>query len=320
MISLYESIFSIGDPSAAKKAVDATRIEDLKKNFLPHISGESLIGTKTTGGGLDKNLTITDDCILNISNLRRPKDNYVALHLDNHSKAILDKNDIVGINFIPSRKGSFTSSSRLDLYVPENIDLKTSRGPFEIINSKYMFSEYEIRGNYNYTPSHINNIGCIKNLKISSTTLSNSTTQVDRINVYDHMFENCDLGQCTTINFVTTWNNVHPTALLKNSKLTVTKQVDILIRELDDAKIFQEWKDFIFDGSVLKKDLLKRLGFDNNSKFNKFSLRIFYVSHQGRELIQILTDGQSPSPSYKKTGEYNISGISGKVSVYVLKR
>ena len=293
--------------------MDSARIEDIKDNFFPHfLSGESLIGTKTSGGGLDKNLTITDDCILNISNLRRPKDNYVSLHLDNHSKAILDKNDITGINFIPSRKGSFASPSRLNLYVPENIDLKTSRGPFEIINSKYMFSEYEIRSSYNYTSSHINNMGCIKNLKLSSSTW------VDRINVYDHMFDNCDLGQCASMNFVASWDNIHPSPLLKNSKLTVIRSINIIIRELDDAKILQEWKDFIFDGSGLRKDILKRFGFVNNSKsLDNFRLSLYYVGNHVREFIQIITADQRVSDTYKKLGEYQIPGISKKVVVYV---
>ena len=309
---LTESIFSVGDPSAAKKAINTTRIENIKNNIFPRIiSGESLLGTRTSGGGLDKNLTITDDNILNISKLRRPKYGYTTIRLDDRCKKLFDENNITGINFIPLRAGNITSESTLCLYTSQNIDLGTHMGPFEIINSKCMFTDYKI-GHPGSNPS--DNIGCIKNLKLSAATETN------RITIYNCMLDNCDLGpKCREIYFVLSRNDLRPTPLSKNIKLEA-RYIKILIREITDIKIFREWKDYLFDGSDLRKDLMVRLGLDKN-KFNKFEMGLYYKTIQNIETIRIISGNRSlNNPPYIKIGEYSIPGILEKVSVYTLKK
>ena len=313
MISLYESIFNIGDPSAAKKTLNTVRIKDIKKTlFSDFIFGDSMLDFKEPE--FENKLSIADDDILTISELRRFKDMSTTILLNQHSKSIFDKNDIAGINFIPSHKGNPESHSNLVLYVPKNIDMKTHMGPFEIINSKCMFTDYEIRTSSYLAGTSTKGFGCIKNLKFSSSTT------VDQICVHNHMLDSCDLGQCNSINFITTTENMHPTVLLKNSKLS-TSNVYILIKDIYDPKIFQEWKDFLFDGSDLRKDLLKLLGFDG-IKFNKFIMSLYYEYESG-ENIQITSANQIPDGSlYRKLGKYHyrIPGIPGEVYTYIHKR
>ena len=314
MISLYESIFTVADPSSAKKVADVVRDEVIKKDILSKvIRGDAIDSYKKFGH--EKNITISDDGILSIPQLNRVKNEEIVLWLNNQGKEILDRNGITGINFIPDRSGDPESFSGLYLHVPKNIDLKTDHGPFEIINTGCMFTNYGIES-VSDNSSTINDFGCIKNLKFSSSVDINS------MEVDDHIFDSCDLGRCKYIYFRTTWRNMHPTALLKNSKLS-TSEIRIEIDRIDDVKILQEWKDFLFDGSDLKKDLLKLLGF-NNIKLNRFAIRIGYniLADNDYGTIYIMTSNQvpPPSPAYDKIGGYNVQGVTRKVYVYATKK
>ena len=324
MISLYESIlngaqltesiFTVANSSSTEKSVNTALIENMKNEIFPdviHIWGRERDSSAVcwAPGGFEKNLSITNDGILTLSKMKRPKLVHVDINLINHGKEILDKNAIAGIDFIPTRAGSLshTKYTPLTLFVPQNIDMKTPHGPFEIINAKCLFTDYTIKSDYK-TKGTNKDLGCIKNLKLSS-----SSEGVNGIYVYNHMFDSCDLGRCNMIFFGTTWDSIRPTVLLKNSKVNASK-VNIYISEINDIKIFQEWKDYLMDENGIRKDLLKRLGF-GNINLESFKISIRYKPQN--KIIQIITDGdEAHMDLYKKIDEYHISGISRKICLY----
>ena len=251
MISLYESIFNIGAPSTTRKVVDAARVEDMKKYLFsgsnPIITGIPLYD-QNEDGDINKNVCITKDNILEISEPRRGYDGYqLGMLMDDHMKKIFNKNGVVGIKFIPSH-----INSMLTLCVPveKDIDFKMSGGPFKIITSPDMFTTVVINPK-KYAPGQIS---CIKNLMLTGDD------NLTNINIFDHTFNGCNFGTCRYMRLHMTSDNIRPTILMKNCKADVS-EFDLGMRVKDD--IFQEWKDYLMDENGPRKDLFKRLGIDN---------------------------------------------------------
>lgn len=309
MIGLYESIltesiFSIGDPASAKKVVNVARMGDMKKYLFsgsnPIFTGAPLDGIRKQKDDLDKNVYITKNNILKISKLKRYDEGYLATSIDDRTKKLFDKNNVVGIKYIPSHAGDPNILSTLELSIPtkKDIDLKIDNGPFKIINSHNMFTDIVIR------PKDIapGRISCIKNLTLAGDNLNN-------IIINDHIFDNCDFGSCKLMLFRITSNNIRPVILMKNCKAIATRfRLNIIVK--DD--IFLEWKDYLMDENGPRKDLFKRLGIDNVTGIDFFRVRITRGSDE--EELCIATNIRSDRYTCD-IEKCRISGIS-KVIMY----
>lgn len=313
MKRLYESLFNINNPDKVRKAIDVYRIEDIKNKFDNIFKGDQLNGTKQLGGGLDENLYITDDNILNISKLRKMDTVGLHMKLDNNTKKFFDKYIISGINFIPVRKNN-NPGSMLTLYVPEktDIDLKINDRPFEIINTNNMFSQIDIDvwdDDLAYPPY-------VKNLNL----IGNDDCDVT---VYNHMLDSCDLGVCKSVGFIMPdiSKGTKPDTILKNIMKNCKMNTPIFQFKAvidNDHDTFLAWRDYLLDNGNPRKDLLNRLSVKNSTSLNEIILTLINDAPPYERII-ISTDISNyhrNNQIEKLLGSNNVSGISRAVMAF----
>ena len=313
MISLYESIFSAVNPSAARNVADAAYFEGIKNDlFFAIIDGGPAVAKGSDQVPNPKmKLSISDDGILTMP-LRRSRNTEIKFNMrDPHNTmSILNKYDISGFNFVPMRKGPAANVEfYMDCDVKQDLDMKTSHGPLKIINTDLMFETCTIcdRKNLNWDKAY--DAKYVKNLILSG--------KWSMIYLQDRILDNCVIEDCDKLDL--NISKKDPGVLANNCKINTSK-VNIFIGtrgDNGDRDLFNAWKNYLFDGHNIRKDLLKRLGLD---PVKSFALEISvgkpaaFGGDDNYSNIYMCTEDMR-RPTMTDTTKYKIPGISAPVII-----